>query len=243
MPCDRFFYCKELVEKEVITLDLEESHHLINVMRKKPKASLEVINGKGYLATATLLDTSKKSAQVVINSVQYHKKLPVTLHLYQAFCRFTRLPTLIEKATELGADTLFLFPACLSEYSSLSSGKIEKLERVMISATKQCGALYLPKLQVIGPIKTWKKEDYPLFYGDANRASPPLYTELKKLTDPKNLGCIIGPEKGFTEEELTLMKALGILPTSWHYNILRTDTAPLVALSLMSHYGLTTCPL
>lgn len=239
MPENRFFTFEPIQENSSICLDVEESHHLIHVMRLPINSSLEIINGKGYLGTATFTDIKHKQAEVLVTGVKHYQPRLKPVWLYQAICRPNRLHYIIEKSVELGVDKILFFPGNHSEIKTLSEQKLQKLQRIAIAAIKQCGRLYLPEILLIPAIEKWKPESFPLFYGDIQQEATPLFLYLEKLKmSPSHIGFIVGPEKGLTPQETKKLEQLRAVGTSLHHHILRTDTAPIVALSLIQHFQL-----
>ncbi len=236
MPENRFFSDTPLNELKSITLTDVELHHLAHVMRCKVGDSVELVNGKGVLARALVLSISKREANLEIISIVRQEKLnSCPIILIQALPRPNRLDTILEKGTEIGMDEIWLFPGEKSERGLLNEHQLHRMQGVIISSMKQCGRLFSPKITLKPPIKKWDSSflPHPAYFGDLSENAPP-FSSCKKGAN----GCcfIIGPESGFSEEEkkmLTHLKAEGVLLNP---NILRTDTAALVALSLMSSW-------
>lgn len=231
MPAERFFIDSSFKEGEELFLENEEFHHLAHVMRLEEGEQAELVNGKGSLASATLKRREKKRAFFVINSVMSELKPSKQLILAQALPRINRLDFIIEKGTELGATDFWLFPGQLSERKLLTDHQLERLQGQTIAAMKQCGRLFLPSIQIKPSLDKWQKISLPIYFGDLSTEAPPFGTVYRK---EESALFFIGPEAGFTESELVYLKSLGAQGVRLHSHILRTDTAALVALSLMS---------
>lgn len=230
MPDNRF-YIDSPLSTTPQTLEGEEAHHLIHVMRGRPGDLIELVNGRGELAEAAIVSTGKRDATVEITKRFPIPPRPPTLIIAQAMPRFNRLDTVLEKGTELGMSELWLFTGDRSEKAELSANQKERARKIMVSAMKQCGRLYLPEIRLLPPLKQWKSPEYPLYFGTLEEGVPTLFQAWKRAN-----GAIfaVGPEKGFSSEELKLLKELGGIGVTLHPNILRTETAPLAALSIMS---------
>lgn len=231
MPHDRFYLDADLISGHEVTLDKEEGHHL-QVMRPKPGDQVEIINGRGALALGSIVN---KQA-IHIDSVTHVPENSFQLIIAQAMPRFSRLDTILEKGTELGMTSLWLFPGEKSEKTTFSDNQKERMDKILIAAMKQCGSLYLPKLEIHPSIATWKSLPYPIFFGDVGEEAPHFYLSWKKTSPEKGAIFVIGPESGLTEKEESHLKGLHAKGVTLHKNILRTDTAPLAALTLMSHF-------
>lgn len=233
MPHERFFTDSDLKEGQSVYLDSDEAHHL-KVMRPWPGDTFEVINGRGFLAKAQLLELAKEKALLKIIDVSFEEEPKPYLKLFQAIPRMNRLDTILEKSTELGVTEIVLFPGDKSEKKEISAQQLTRVKHIAVAATKQSGRLYVPRIRIVDPIANWKKEEGLLFYGDIDKAAQPLWKVLPQVL-PEVMGVCIGPEAGLTEKEEGLLKAGGFRGVALHQNILRTDTAPIAALALLSH--------
>lgn len=232
MPDNRFFIDAPLVE-EVVLQD-EEMRHIL-VMRPEIGDTLELINGKGDLAQGRITAIHKKEISIQITSHHHEPEDPVKLIIAQGMPKLPRLDIILEKGTELGMTELWLFPADRSEKVGLSANQNDRIRKILIAATKQCGRLYLPKIHMIDPIANWKTTSYSLFYG-AFGDDIPTFASVLKTPPQDGMVFVVGPESGLSSKEEKLLDKLGAKGVSLHKNILRTDTAPLAALTLMSNY-------
>lgn len=239
MPIERFYVNDPLEQGSTVFLKNEEFHHLAHVVRLKKGEVAELINGKGTLAKSRLEELGNKQAAFSILSLEKEEKPPYELILAQALPRQPRLEYILEKSVELGVTKLWLFPGMLSEKKEFSSSQIERINHIIISATKQCGRLYLPELTLSPPLLSWKNSTPPKnsFFGDtAALDSSSFLKQLSKLEE-KSLLMAIGPEKGFhIKETVHMRESLGMQGVFLHANILRTDTAAIFSLSLASAF-------
>ena len=239
MPAERFFIQDSSFSvNKCITLEGDEFHHLAHVMRLRVGETAELINGLGDLAVVTVKSIGKHNAELQINSIYTEKQQAYQLILAEALPRFTKLEYVIEKSVELGVTDLWLFPGTLSEKKDLSPTQMERIRHLTLSAMKQCGRLFLPKIQILPSLLQWKKDIVPsaAFFGDTDPAAPKFIDALQSLSSTSLL-IVVGPEKGFHKEEVLYMeKSLHIQGVSLHKNILRTETAAIHALSLASAF-------
>lgn len=236
MPAERYFHSNFLeIDKKILLKD-QEFHHLVHVMRTRIGEDIEIVNGQGQLAEGFVDSIEKKHAVLHIKSLFNASPYPQQLILAQGIPRQNRLEFIIEKGTELGMTEIWLFPACRSERKEFSENQLERLSTLTIAAMKQCGRLFLPKIVIMPPLKQWKSLQIPLFFGDTDPNAPPLSTLWKKTGAKKDTVFCIGPESGFSEEEIQVLKKLDAEGVKLHPNILRTDTAAIAALTLVSHY-------
>jgi len=219
------FYCDNLDNREIV-LDGDELNHLIKAVRKRVGESVELIDGKGAIATAKITKIERRAAHLEIISKETHTKKGPFVRLVQGVCRPNRLEMIIEKGTELGVDEFILVPM---ERSEKRPAQLERLRRITIGAIKQCGRLHLPQLTERPHI-----EDLPVspttLYGALSPECPPFLDAYKG----GDITVIIGPESGFSESELVFLeeKAQG---ATLGPNVLRCETAAIAALSLIHH--------
>lgn len=233
MPVNRYYLDKLFNRDSTVELEGKEYHHLSHVMRASQGERIDLVNGRGQLAKACILKLDKRRAHLQVEEVISKDQPSFEIILAQALPRTNRLHTIIEKGTELGMSQLWLFPGELSERKSFASQGKERLKAVAISAMKQCGRLFLPKIVINPPLCSWKTLDYVAFFGDIDPIASPFSLQGKDVFSSLGVIFFIGPESGFTEKEIAWLKKSKVRGVKLHENILRTDTAPLVALSLI----------
>jgi 16S rRNA (uracil1498-N3)-methyltransferase len=223
MPTERFYADSPFSES--VTLTGEEFHHLARVMRGKVGDSIELVNGKGVLAKGVIGTLLPDAAVInIVSSSPDSKKRPQII-LAQAIPRQNHLEWIIEKGTELGVTSFWLFPGERSEKKEYNE---KRLKHLTLSALKQCGRLFLPTIEKKPSLPSWKPLNGSLYFGD--------FEGGKFLPKPAAEPIIffIGPEKGFSISEIGILqnnlKAQGV---RLHENTLRTETAAVVALGLI----------
>lgn len=227
MPAHRFFL--EDISSQTLTGD--EFHHLKNVMRARPGDTIELVNGKGTLAHARLVEIKKDAATFEITKKIDEPPSATSIILAQALTRPALLDWIVEKGTELGATHFWLFPGDQSEKKELTPHQLDRLHTLIISALKQCGRLYLPTLELKPSLSQWTKPPGTLLFGSLSPNAKPLHANY-----PSPITVVIGPEKGFSSDEHSILETkLHGTGVTLHRNILRAETAALCALSLLSH--------
>ena len=143
---------------------------------------MELVNGRGSLAKATVSGITKHSALLEVLSVESTPIHPPRYILAIPLMRPSKLELIIEKCTELGADAFWLYPAQFSDKDDLSANQQERLTHVAISAMKQCGRLDLPSIQIIDRFEGLFSS-IPAFFGERVqlRRRSPLKKRLSSL--------------------------------------------------------------
>lgn len=237
MPSERYFVDEDIESQEQITLSGSEFHHLVHVMRTRKGEHVELVNGRGSLAQATVLEIGKDKGRLFVNEVFQEQKPPCQIILAQAFTKQHRLDLILEKGTELGVDTFWLFPGQHSSKKECYPNQLERAKAVTIAAMKQCGRLYLPSVILKPPIGEWNDLDKTYsFFGDLDPEAPLFSKTWEKASASIPYLFITGPEGGFSAEEIEILKHQGAMGVKLHQNTLRAETASLMAVGLMSHW-------
>lgn len=239
MPIERYFVENVFCVHDCQEIEGAEFHHLAHVMRTRKNDVIELVNGRGALAKASVLEITKQKAMVKIEEVAQEPLHPCRLILAQAFPKPNRLDFILEKGTELGVDSFWLFPGMLSPKKEFFPQQLERARQVTIAAMKQCGRLTLPNIVMQPSLeKLFSTESsHCAFFGDLSPDALPFENVWKNLhTFSYPVVFVTGPESGFHQKEVDFLKNQGVLGVKLHPYILRTETASLMALSLLSHW-------
>ncbi|MBP3630632.1 MAG: 16S rRNA (uracil(1498)-N(3))-methyltransferase [Clostridia bacterium] len=232
----RFYLTENQIKNNII--DGDEYNHIKNVMRMKSGDRFIAIGDPdGYDLIFELGDLGKSSATLKFIERQENKSNPkLNIMVVQALAKGDKLDTVTEKATELGASAIcpiYLKNCDVKE----GSGKLARLSRIAISATKQCGRS--KPLQVYECVNlkniTALLNSYELIIlANEKEDNKPLIEVLNENKTAKSIAIIIGPEGGFTSEEIETIIALGGKSVTLGRRILRTETAGLYMLSVIN---------
>ena len=152
MPIDRFFVEDQLILDSELVVEEQEFHHLAHVSRVRQGEIVEIVNGRGQLAEAEVIELQKRRARLHISTLKEELPSNAKLILVQAIVRPQRLDLIVEKGTELGMDVLLLFPGDRSERKGKIENLPDQLRPTAISALKQSGRLYLPEIKLMPPL-------------------------------------------------------------------------------------------
>lgn len=216
----RATYIPELKKESEYILTGERLHHLVNVIRIEEGEELLLFNGSGFQIKTLVTNVSKRELRLKFLEEQSSERKYI-LDLVIGMPKRDALDLSLKQATELGFRRIFLIK---SGYSQMRFPEKERLENLLVSALEQANASFLPEVVE----STWDNipwDDYPEgVLMDSQTMGKPWKTSEFKVEEPKIL--IVGPEGGFTAEELSFLhqkenlKVLN-LPTP----ILRTPTA------------------
>ena len=229
MP-DRY-YSAEPIESPTITLAGNEAHHLLHVMRAQPGLELTVFDGRGgeYAAQVTACKRATVELEVGERN-EIERELPFELTLAVGLPKGDRQRWLIEKCTELGVTRVI--PLQLARSASKVEKK-DKLTRYVIEASKQCGR---NRLMEIAEPTTREKLLEETTAGKRVLAHPggtPI-SQAEVAGAANEPVCIaIGPEGGFTDEEVAQASEAGWQVVGLGERILRIETAALATASKM----------
>ncbi|MBN1951764.1 MAG: 16S rRNA (uracil(1498)-N(3))-methyltransferase [Bacteroidales bacterium] len=219
----------ENINGKVLDLPEEESRHILKVLRMRGDDPLELTDGKGLFCRAKISETGKKIVRVeIIERQQLTSPRNYKLHMAVAPVKnLDRFEWFLEKATEIGIDEI---SPVITQNSERTSLRPDRLEKILIAAMKQSLKVHKPVLNPTITLEKFlriKRPDYQLFIaycGENNRRL--LKNSYQK---GRNSVILIGPEGDFTEEEVSLAKAMDYQVVSLGDSRLRTETAAVVA--------------
>lgn len=223
----RFF--AEEIHDNIALLSPEEQHHCMHVMRVKDGEEVEIIDGVGGLWLASVQYLSKRSIQIsLFKQLDFQETTPVYTSLAVALTKnIDRIEWLLEKATEIG---IHHFIPIISHRTERSKARLDRLEKILLSATKQSHRLWKPILHEPINFKTWVAQaDFEQkFIAHCIDSS-----NKKFLKDMHQKGTssviLIGPEGDFTPEEVDWALQHHFQEVSLGSARLRVETAALVA--------------
>lgn len=224
----QLFYNPDIQEAtELFTFDKEESKHIVKVLRKSVGDVLKITNGKGWQFDAEITNADIKKCQVKISNAEKQPKRNYNLNIAIAPTKMNdRFEWFLEKATEIGVDSI---TPILCEHSERKVIKLERFEKIMQSAMKQSLQCYLPKLNQLTPFSSFisKSHSGQLYIAHCEETDKKsLKTELKPKQD---ITILIGPEGDFSVKEIETALQHNFIPVTLGNTRLRTETAAIVA--------------
>ncbi len=237
----RFFVPAESLQGEQIVISGEPYHHLRKVLRLKLGAIVLLLDGCGHCCEVQIeqLQAEQATTRLLRQWHETQASLPITL--LQALPKGDKFDLVLQKGTELGVSS---FQAIETEHAipNLNAARLKKREqrwlRIASEAARQCRRTFLPEvrsLQKLSAVLEESSSDLKLVLWEAGSVS---LAEALPTTPPAGIRLLIGPEGGFSGEELQAITAAGFQPVHLGPRILRTETAGLAATPILQYlYG------
>ncbi|MEP0821300.1 MAG: 16S rRNA (uracil(1498)-N(3))-methyltransferase [Ignavibacterium sp.] len=231
---DFFLVRPDQIHGNVIILEGEEYKHLSRVLRKKAGDHVFVTDGKGTMYDVIIRSFSRSAAECTIVAAHERWNEPrIEVTIAVSLLRNpSRFDTMIEKTTELGVTTII---PLLCERTIPKHEKHARLERIAVSALKQCGRSILPTMFVLTKFDTLVRSadrfSLKLVAHEQTEQSQFLGSLLQHHKDARSVLLVVGPEGGLTPEEIELAAGNGFIPVSLGPRRLRSETAAISGVS------------
>jgi 16S rRNA (uracil1498-N3)-methyltransferase len=219
------------LENGLIALTSEQSHYLKKVVRLKSHDHFIALNGQGQAWLAEIIDNSA----YLLEAINETTELPVQVNLMVAIPK-NGFDDIVRAATELG---VYRIIPLLTERGLVnpSPQKIDRWRKIAREAVEQSERQIIPIIEEPQPflaiLNRGANPGTTCYIGVTRRTVDPLLSQLQTSTE---ITIAIGPEGGWTEAEIEQAIAADFLPVSLGKRILRTITAPLVALAIINAY-------
>ena len=205
----------------------DESKHAVRVLRLGPGAAVQLANGRGLLAEATLAEASPKRCLLHLRHETLVPPRPHYVHVALAPTKnLDRMEWLVEKAVEVGVERLSFLRCAHSERREL---KLERLEKIAVSALKQSGQAWLPQLDELVDFDKFVPGLDPATTFIAHLEAGERLPLARVVAAAPRCCVLIGPEGDFSPAEIALALGRGIRPVTLGSSTLRTETAALAA--------------
>lgn len=219
----------------------KDAHHIGRVLRMKPGDLLVAAGTDGKTCRARIdTITEQRVALTLETLLEEMAEPPLTVTLAQGLPKGDKLEWVVQKSVELGVYRIFPLQCANSvvRYDrEKATGKVERLQKIAAEAAKQCGRQVVP---TVGPVRSLPQLLAELtaetlaimpYEGETIQTLAEVLTER----NAQNLLLIIGPEGGFTPQEVALCRQNGVRTVTLGPRILRTETAALAALSILMY--------
>jgi len=226
----RLYISGPLAAERVLPLDNVQSNYLFGVMRRKLGDTLRVFDGESGEWLAEVAKANKRNGLLVCKQPVGPQLSPPDLWLLFAPVKKARTAFIVEKAVEMGVRAVH---PVITDYTN-ERMNVGRMQAHAVEAAEQCGATFVP--EVAEPVKLadmlagWPKSRKLMFCDEGRSALPVAKALAGEPTGPWAI--IIGPEGGFSPEEVTALRGLeAVTSVTLGPRILRADTAAVAALT------------
>ncbi|HMK75112.1 MAG TPA: 16S rRNA (uracil(1498)-N(3))-methyltransferase [Thermodesulfobacteriota bacterium] len=237
----RFYIPNPRIENGLLKVEGDEVRHIRKVLRLKTGDKIFVFDGLGREFEGTIIEEGRASGMVKIQrSLSPKRNSPLEVTLAQSLLKGEKMDYLIQKAAELGIKEIIPFFSSRSVpllEKSRSLKRHHRWEKIAIEASKQCGRGVVPKiesLQTYSDMLHNASTDHLrliLWERDGIR----LKKMLEGSKERKKIFFVIGPEGGFSQDEVEKAERVGFVAVTLGKRILRAETASLCFLSILQY--------
>ncbi len=256
----RIYLNAPLAPNTTQTLSDEAFHYAVRVLRCRDGERLSVFNGDGHDYIATLALTGKKHADIQISeAIENSKESPLHTVLIQGLSKGERMDIVMQKAVELGVNEIIpvrtTFCAVKLDDKRLAK-KMQHWQSIVTSACEQSERAVVPTLHPLQSLSDaleavetefkWMLHPYPVDFlkvdhvdsASQNRMQNQIQTHAQLFSEikPASVAILVGPEGGFSDEEVELAMSQNVVAKALGSRILRTETAAISALSICQQY-------
>ena len=227
----QLFFCPDILPGNTY-LNAEESRHCARVLRKKKGDLIQITDGAGHLFKCVLDEISTGKCSFHVEHKERIAQPDFSIHIAIAPTKSTdRIEWFVEKAVEIGVQEISFVRCAFSERKNLN---LERLQKKAVSAMKQSGRAWLPQLNEMTKLSS---------FANSHEAQQKFVAHLEdKGTDhlidlgvpKKSYLVVVGPEGGFSEEEIKLLKDKNYAVARIGDYRLRTETAGIAVCSILN---------
>lgn len=248
----RFYLPPDQCREGTLFLGGREAHHARHVVRIQRGERVTVLDGEGCEFLCRLQDYDRDKVRLTVEERRSHSRPTCQVTLVQAMPKGKIIESIIQKATELGVARIvpLLSERVVTQLDEEDAArKASKLQLVAIEAIKQCGACWLPTIEMpVAPEKFLARREpceLPLIASlqPGSRPAQEYFSAFQAQHDRKpQTACVwIGPEGDFTPAEVSAIRSSGAQPITLGRLVLRVETAAIYCLSIL-HYELEPPP-
>ncbi len=244
MRLSRFFFPDTLALGARVNLPHEAAHYAAKVLRLAEGDAVALFNGDGHVYHAKILRVEKQDLTVIIDQrTPTSSESPLCVTLLQGIASGDRMDFTLQKSVELGIDAIQPIQAERSVVKLTAERKEKRLQHwqnIVRAACAQCGRNVVPEVYPVMGLMDWLAGQASGVGGQTPGASlrillaPDAALSLRELEKPiSSVVLAVGPEGGFSDNELRALQQYGFIPVRLGPRVLRTETAALAALSAL----------
>ncbi len=241
----RIFLPQEQLRSDNISITGDKARYLSIVLRSKPGDTITVLDGNGFKYECAVTEVHKKEVSAkLIKKIPYSVESPLSITLAQGIAKGDKMDFIIQKSTELGVGKIT--PLITERSQVRHTAKIQRWRKIALSASRQSGRYKIPEIDEPVGLREFLSGQSPhmenagdggycgiIFSEEHEKRN--LKKVLSSLKNTGNITLLIGPEGGFSKEETADAVKTGFIPASLGPRILRTETAPVAAISIIQY--------
>ena len=230
-------YFAQIDKQYFVHLNADDEHHVLHVMRMKKGDEIEVVSDQKVFLCR--LDETNPLTISVIHEIANDVEISEDVTLLFALTKGDKIDLVLQKATELGVKKVALIQSerTVVKYDNKDLEKKSiRFQKIMKEASEQSHRVIVPEFLGVFNLKDLPKEafsdiNYVAYEKDANDVN----NSFSNLSKGKSISVLIGPEGGFSEQEINNLTKQGFIRTSLGKRILRAETAAIYALSVLGY--------
>ncbi|MDD6102904.1 MAG: 16S rRNA (uracil(1498)-N(3))-methyltransferase [Clostridiales bacterium] len=236
----KFFVNNEYITDREIFIKGDDVNHIKNVLRLKSGDRVDVCDGEGIEYSCEIVSVDKDMVRLcILSKNEGSNELSVKVTLFQGLPKADKMELIIQKNVELGIYNIIPVNTsrCVVKLGDKADSKVSRWQKIAEAAAKQSKRNIIPK--VLPPV-SFKEcidmcREYDMILMPYENALGMEYSshQIAKAAEAQKVGIFIGPEGGFSEEEVLAARDAGFSVISLGKRILRTETAGFTAMSLI----------
>lgn len=244
----RFFVDKSQVKGDIAFISGDDAKHLEKVLRLKEGDTIEVVVGEEQEYLGKVITLKGKSHEVkLLESVDRNQESSLKITLYQGLPKASKMELIIQKAVELGVNRIVPVMNARSvvqlKTEKDQQKKQERWQKIAYEAAKQSKRLLIPEvalpMEFNEVIKNLSEEVQVVAYEDEKTTGlkdlPFMIKDKDQQASVPSIGLWVGPEGGFSKDEISTIKAKEGYAVTLGPRILRTETAGLTLISIVQY--------
>ena len=240
----KFFVEQSNIINDMCIIEGEDVKHIYKVLRLKEGDTVNINNCNGEEYLGKISEINKKEVKVdIIEKIDLNNESPIRVHLFQGLPKAAKMDLIAQKCTELGISEItpiITGRVVVKGNESSEFKKVDRWNRIALEACKQSKRSIIPSInqpisfdELIEELNNFQLVVVP--YENAENKGMKFVKSQVMDKAIKDVAIIIGPEGGFEEEEIEILKDKGAYIVTLGPRILRTETAGFVALSLIMY--------
>jgi len=240
-----YFQELENNQNNIITIsnELEQYNYITKVLRLKKNYTVKLFNNTGYDYICEIIEISNKKIELNINNkIKVNTESDLKIHLAQGISKPNHFEITLQKSVELGISEITPIISERAETLQFNDKKIDRYEKIIISACEQSNRAIIPKLNEAIHYSEFLQQDFIKNEDNLCLIPDPASNnkiDINTIKNKKDCTILIGPEGGFSDSEIELAVQYGFIAITLGPRILRTETAGIALISFLQFLSLS----